>query len=148
MPASQRGQVNYEFTLSVDLAPTMLAAAKIPVPTYMQGRDIAQLYLDPKPAAASWRKDFFYEFKRSPLPNGEMGRGAYYTPAVFGLIQKDYKYIYYPQFQYEQLFHMRDDPWEENDIHNSTAMTNVEMLETLKARYHYLKNWSQAGNPV
>jgi arylsulfatase A-like enzyme len=56
MPASQRGTFNEEFTLSVDLAPTLLSAAKISVPTFMQGRDIAPLYLQPQEAPKTWRQ--------------------------------------------------------------------------------------------
>mmetsp|Transcript_55705 Transcript_55705/g.135001 ORF Transcript_55705/g.135001 Transcript_55705/m.135001 type:complete len:542 (+) Transcript_55705:405-2030(+) len=64
MPTSHRGTVNKDFTLSVDLAPTILSAAKIPIPDFMQGRDIAQLYLSPVEAASSWRQDFFYEWNQ------------------------------------------------------------------------------------
>ena len=67
MPASQRGKMNDEFTLSIDLAPTLLSAAKIPVPKFMQGRDIAQLYFNPEEASKSWRKDFFYEWTQVSL---------------------------------------------------------------------------------
>lgn len=147
MPESQRGMINDEFTLSVDLAPTMLSAAKIPVPSYMQGRDMAQLYLNPKEAAQSWRKDFYYEFKLRQAEH-KVEMDEYYLPHILALIQKDYKYFYYPQFKYEQLFHVKEDPWEEHDIINSTARTNLEMLRALKARYLHLKRWAQAGNPV
>jgi arylsulfatase len=56
MPPNQRGRFNDEFTLSVDLAPTLLSAANIPVPPHMQGRDIAELYLNPEEAAKTWRQ--------------------------------------------------------------------------------------------
>ena len=46
MPLRRRGTRNHDFTLNVDLAPTILSAAQIPIPSHMQGRDIAQLYLD------------------------------------------------------------------------------------------------------
>ena len=56
MPPGQRGTFNEEFTLSVDLAPTVLSAAKIPVPAFMQGRDMAPLYLQPEETAKTWRQ--------------------------------------------------------------------------------------------
>ena len=68
MARDVRGTRNDEFTLSVDLAPTILSAAQIPVPQFMQGRDLAQLYVHPssssqsKYALHSWRQDFFYEW--------------------------------------------------------------------------------------
>ena len=45
MPSNKKGTTNDDFTLSVDLAPTILAAAGIEAPKRMQGRDIADLYL-------------------------------------------------------------------------------------------------------
>lgn len=56
MPVSMQGTFNEEFTLSVDLAPTVLSAAQIPVPAFMQGCDIAPLYLRPTEAAKTWRQ--------------------------------------------------------------------------------------------
>ncbi len=46
LPAARRGQVRGEFTLNVDLAPTLLAAAGLPAPSGMQGHNLAPLYLD------------------------------------------------------------------------------------------------------
>ena len=57
-----QGTDNEEFTLNVDLAPTLLSVAQIPVPSFMQGRDITQLYLNPQSAQPSWRRDYFYEW--------------------------------------------------------------------------------------
>jgi arylsulfatase len=64
MPEEHKGTTSHEYTLSVDLAPTILSAARIPVPAYMQGRDIAELYLNHEQASRSWRKDFFYEWSQ------------------------------------------------------------------------------------
>jgi len=62
MPDEVRGTSNDEFTLNIDLAPTILSAAGISVPDRMQGSDMAELYLNPDgEVAQSWRKDFFYE---------------------------------------------------------------------------------------
>jgi arylsulfatase len=148
MPASQRGTRNSEYTLSVDIAPTLLSAATIPVPNFMQGRDIAELYFNPTEAARTWRKDFFYEWTQGE-PVNAVGHNVYYhIPAIFALIRKDWKYFYWPQTKYEQLFHIEEDPWEEYDVFNSTSQTTVEALNIMKARYAFLKNWAQSGNPV
>jgi arylsulfatase len=147
MPAVQQGTTNGEFTLSVDLAPTILSAANIQVPDVMQGRDMAPLYTKPEPTAANWRKDFFYEWTQGD--HNAVGHNAYYhIPAVFALIQKEFKYIYWPQTKYEQLYHYAQDPFEEYDIFNSTAQTNQQLLLDMKARYAFLKNISQNGYPV
>lgn len=44
MPRHLKGSLNDQFTLNIDLAATMLSAARIDVPSQMQGRDIAALY--------------------------------------------------------------------------------------------------------
>jgi arylsulfatase len=149
MPVAQQGTTNGEFTLNIDLAPTVLSAANLKIPKVMQGRDMAPLYMkhESTAAAASWRKDFFYEWTQGD--HNAVGHNAYYhIPAVFALIQKEYKYIYWPQTKYEQLYNYAQDPFEEFDIFNATAQTNQQLLVDMKARYAYLKNMSQNGHAV
>ncbi|KAL7571424.1 hypothetical protein ACA910_019184 [Epithemia clementina (nom. ined.)] len=170
MPASQRGRTNHEdFTLNVDLAPTILSAAQIPIPPHMQGRDMAQLYLhaddggdDDGPKKndgnnhsrheaikASWRQDFFYEWNTGePINATGHKEDKQKIPAVFALIRKDYKYFYWPEENYEQLFYMEQDPYEERDVFRDTSTTTQQALMVMRARYRFLKTWAQAGNPV
>ena len=148
MPEHSRGQLNEELTLSVDLAPTMLTAAGIKAPAFMQGRDIAQLYLNPKEAANTWRQDYFYEWNLGNPHNASGHELPQYLPAVFALIQKDYKYFYWPQLQYEQVFNLKDDPFEERDIFNWTAQNDLPKLQSLRERYQQLKASTQSGHPV
>jgi len=61
MPTNKQGDTEDAFTLNVDLAPTILGAANVTVPSVMQGHDIADLYLKPE-AKEDWRTDFFYEY--------------------------------------------------------------------------------------
>lgn len=147
MPMSERGKMNDEFTLSVDLAPTILRAADIPVPSFMQGRDMAEIYLQPKQAKETWRKDFFYEWTTGE-PVNATGHEYDHIPAVFALIRKDWKYFYYPQLNFEQLFRIDRDPMEESDVVNATETSTKEALELMRVRYAYLKNYSQTGHPV
>jgi arylsulfatase len=146
MPSNMHGKTNGDFTLSIDLAPTILSAAQIPVPSGMQGRDISPLYMkEAASASASWRQDFFYEWTQGGPDAVHHPR---LIPAVFALVKKGYKYVYWPQSQYEQLFDNARDPFEENDIYNDTATTNSEMLLEMKARYAHLKESAQGGSPM
>jgi arylsulfatase len=45
LPKNRRGTTDANFALNVDLAPTILAAARVPAPATMQGRDLSPLYL-------------------------------------------------------------------------------------------------------
>jgi arylsulfatase len=167
MPSSRRGTRSDDFTLSIDLAPTMLAAAGIPVPSTMQGRDIADIYLrllDSKttqrrrlPSSSSssratdgepWRQDFFYEWNQGRKEDAGDHENIYQIPAVFALVEKEFKYVFWPQFKYEQLFNNARDIYEEFDIFNATATSSEQDLIALKARYDYLKERAQNGFPV
>ena len=65
MPKSMIGKRNDDFTLNIDLAPTILNAAHIPIPKVMQGRDMSRLYRTTSPEERQklrWRDEFYYEW--------------------------------------------------------------------------------------
>ncbi len=127
MAKTKRGQTNDDFTLNVDLAPTILAAAGVAAPATMQGRDVAPLYLaSEKPA---WRTEFFYEHA--------IIKNVNFIPASEALVRKDWKYFYWPDFAREQLFDLRADASEENDLAADPAQT--DRLAEMRARFAELK---------
>ncbi|TWU28659.1 sulfatase family protein [Bythopirellula polymerisocia] len=131
MPKINRGKTNNQFTLSVDLAPTILSAAGIPAPKSMQGRDISPLYVDADPAdtKSPWRNEFFYEHPTI--------RNISFIPSSQALVRKDWKYIYWPDFDREQLFDLISDPQEEHDL--VAAPEHAELLAEMRARFAELR---------
>jgi arylsulfatase A-like enzyme len=127
MPAAKHGSTNNEFTLSVDLAPTILAATGVKAPATMQGRDMAPLYLAAEKPA--WRQEFFYE--HAVLNNKN------FIPASEALVRKDWKYFYWPDFDLEQLFDITNDPHEQNDLAGDPAKAGH--LAEMRARFKELK---------
>jgi arylsulfatase len=130
MPPSEAGIPQSDYTLNIDLAPTILSAAHIQPPDHMQGEDFSQLYRDPE-RTKSWRKEFYYEWQSRIF-------GPYHIPDVSALVRKDYKYIYWPQHKYEQLFHLPTDRLEENDLINVTD--KQEIIADMKANFLHLRN--------
>jgi len=127
MPAAQRGQTNDDLTLNVDLAPTFLAAAGIAAPARMQGRDLSSLYLASN--APAWRTEFFYE--HATIKN------IHFIPSSEALVRKDVKYLYWPDFQHEELFDLTADRAE---THNLAAAPNqAKTLTGLRSRFAELK---------
>ena len=127
MKKEKQGSTNDDFTLNVDLAPTILAATNIEAPRTMQGHDLAPLYLaNEKPA---WRSEFFYEHPTL--------RKASFIPASEALVRKDYKYFYWPEADLEQLFHLKTDPCEETDLVKDPA--HAEVLVSMRQRFAELK---------
>jgi arylsulfatase len=92
--------------LNVDVAPAILSAAGIPAPARMQGKDFAPLYLSANPP--KWRNEFFYEHpvvtNRERIPSSE------------AVVRKDVKYIYWPDWGYEELYDLKKDPLEEHNL--------------------------------
>ena len=127
LASAKRGLTNDDFTLNVDLAPTILAAAGIKAPVTMQGRDVAPLYLAAQKPA--WREEFFYEHA--------IIRSTNFIPASEALVRKDWKYFYWPDFQTEQLFDLRADPLEENDL--AAVPAQAARLAELRRRFQELK---------
>ena len=106
LPERKRGLSNDDFALNVDIAPTLLAAARIKPPAGMQGSDLTPLYLaSEKPA---WRDEFFYE--HATIRNKD------FIPASEALVRKDWKYFFWPEHGLDQLFHVSADPHEETDL--------------------------------
>ena len=138
IPESKRGSVNDEFTLNVDLAETILGAAGLPPHPVMQGRDIADLYMDDREAVRKerpWREEFFYEL------DVDEGR---HVPASNALVRKTFKYIHWYPYDHEQLFNLEDDPFEFTDVKDRPE--NADILKEMRERMAVLKV-EAAGGP-
>jgi arylsulfatase A-like enzyme len=127
MPAAKRGSTNDEFTLNADLAPTILGFAGLPAPATMQGRDIAPLYLTD--GVSDWRTEFFYE--HPTLKDKD------FIPASEALVRKDWKFFFWPEQGIEQLFHIAEDPFEENDL--AADPSQKDRLAEMRTRFNELK---------
>ncbi|HEX6942601.1 MAG TPA: sulfatase/phosphatase domain-containing protein, partial [Gemmatimonadaceae bacterium] len=122
----QRGTTKSQVALNIDVAPTVLSAAGMTVPDVMQGRDLAPLYLSRR--APAWRDEFFYEHptitSRDRIPSSQ------------GVIRRDWKYVEWPEFQYEQLFDLRTDPQEFRNL--AIERRPPEMLVAMRKK---LQEW-------
>lgn len=128
MPVERRGTFNEAWTLNVDLTTTILAVAGIPPSNFMQGRDIADLYINKEEKhnglsttemieAVDWRKDWFYEFNLGVKDDASDHPWKNFIDASFALVTDEWKYVVWPQHDnYEQLFHRSVDPFDEWDL--------------------------------
>lgn len=127
IPEKKRNTTNDKFVLNIDIAPTILTAAGIPVPDGMQGDDFSKLYLSKKDI--NWREDFFYEH---PFVTSEKR-----IPASEALVTKTEKYIFWPFYKYEEYFDLVNDPLEKsNGINDERFQENIRAM---KIRFNELK---------
>jgi arylsulfatase len=102
LPASRRGRTLDQLALNIDIAPTIVSAAGVPVPPVMQGQDLSPLYLHRRPP--QWRDEFFYEHPTVTSKDR--------IPSSQAVVRRDWKYIEWPEFDYRQLFNLKKDPGE------------------------------------
>lgn len=125
LPPELRGRHCEKMVLSIDLAPTMLALAGLPIPAAMQGRDLTPLLHGQD---VPWREDWYYEHVYNTRPPRR--------PIVKceGVRTEHWKYIRYPEIEplYEQLFDLKSDPHEEHNLAQDPAY--AEQLTRLRAR--------------
>jgi arylsulfatase A-like enzyme len=128
MPSARRGTTDESLALNVDLAPTILAAARVAAPAGMQGRDLAPLYLDAQPPA--WRSEFYYEHPQLTSRD--------FIPASEAVVARDWKYILWSDWGVEQLFDLAHDPREEHDLAADPA--RAPQLDAMRAELARLRS--------
>ncbi len=132
LPDNYKGTRRQEMALNIDVAPTLLDIAGIPLPDAMQGQSLLPL-LENKPAGC--REDFYYEhtFEHPAIPKSE------------GVVGIRYKYLrYYEQSPvYEELYDRETDPLETNNLAENPE--HRELLEQLRLRCDELKQRYQNG---
>lgn len=120
-----RGLKRSDFTLNIDIAPTILDFADVPVPKRMQGRSLAPLT---RGQAPKWRTDFFYEhlFGHPAIPKSEALRTG------------RYKYARYIDYSYEELYDLQNDPHETTNLADKPE--HAELLTKLRNRCDRLRD--------
>jgi arylsulfatase A-like enzyme len=135
LPAGRRGVTRSVFALNLDVAPTLVAAAGLPVPTAMQGQDLSPLYLEAQPP--KWRDEFFYEHPTV--------LGSSRIPSSRAVIGKEWKYVEWPEFDHRQLFDLKKDPGELQNLAGGRAHARQEkrMREQLEALQQRVRSETQ-----
>jgi len=110
-PGIKAGSVPEQFVANIDLAPTFLDLAGLPVPESMQGRSLAPLLRGESPA--DWRTSFYYRYYHDP--------GHHNTAAHLGVRTATHKLIHYWKQDMYELFDLTADPTEQRNLLFSQA---------------------------
>jgi arylsulfatase A-like enzyme len=100
------GSVSNAWVLNIDNAPTILDMAHIKVPGDMQGRSLLPIFKGHVPA--DWRKSMYYHY----YEYGPQGWGM----PCYGIRTDRYKLIYYYTLNKWELFDLKKDPGEMNNL--------------------------------
>lgn len=116
-----------QIALNIDIAPTILSIAGIPIPGTIQGQNLMDVVNGKIPA----RDHFFYQhyFLGSPR-----------IPSVEGIVTKDIKYMKFIEHGYEELYDISTDPHEienlsQNASYNKTIRQMRALFEEMRNKY-------------
>ncbi len=110
-PGIKAGITPAQFVSNLDLAPTFLDLAGLPVPDFMQGRSLAPLLRGEAPQ--DWRTSIYYRYYHSP--------GHHNTAAHFGVRTATHKLIHYWKQDAYEMFDLAADPTEQRNLLYSPA---------------------------
>lgn len=122
------GIVRNETALDIDLAPTFLDLAGVPIPAHMQGKSLLPLA---KASDSSFRKEWYYEYYEWPNPEK--------VPPCRGIRTERYKLIQYQLEPQEfELYDLENDPKETRNLYGKPEFASlqqhlIERLEALRA---------------
>ncbi|HUF64348.1 MAG TPA: sulfatase [Gemmatimonadaceae bacterium] len=126
----ERGTVNRDLVMNLDLAQTFLELAGVASPPSMQGRSLAQLLRGESPAG--WRDAIYYQYFEYP--------GWHMVRRQYGVRTHRYKLIHYYETGEWELFDLERDPEELTSVYASpeyaTVVTDMkETMARLRAEY-------------
>ena len=133
-----------EMVLNLDLAPTLLEIAGLPVPGEMQGKSM--LPLAEGKADASWRKDWLYEYYEYP--------GFENVRPCRGVRTDRYKLIhFFIEPQEFELYDLQADPEETHNLYGKPEYEELtahlkERVAALRAETHDTYEYKPSGIPL
>ncbi len=117
-PGVAAGITPEAFVANIDLAPTFLDLAGLPVPESMQGRSLVPLLRGERPA--DWRTSVYYRYYHDP--------GHHNTRAHVGVRTATHKLTHYWKQDAWELFDLAADPHEQrNMLHGDAAARSPEV---------------------
>jgi arylsulfatase A-like enzyme len=114
---TKSGSSSNAMTSNIDFAPTFLAAAGVPIPAQVQGRDLKAVLKSDTPA--DWRKSFYYHYYEYPGPHS--------VAKHYGVVTEKYKLVrfYEKEFDYWELFDTQKDPNELTSVYDRPEYATV-----------------------
>ncbi len=110
-PGIKAGITPDQFVANIDLAPTFLDLAGLPIPDSMQGRSLAPLLRGESPS--DWRTSVYYRYYHDP--------GHHNTRAHLGVRTATHKLIYYWTKNAYEMFDLVRDPTEQHNLLHDSA---------------------------
>lgn len=113
-----KGKVINEMVANIDIAPTFLDMAKVPIPEGLDGRSMKPLVQNE--TVSDWRNELLYEYYWE--------RNYPFTPTTNALLTERYKFIrYHGVWDLDEFYDLANDPEEMNNL-----ITSADHQELIK----------------
>src|SRR5581483_12003329 len=126
------GSVNGDIVSNLDFAETFLDAAGVKIPDDMQGKSLVPVMKGETPG--DWRKSFYYHYYEHPAVHN--------VAKHYGVVNDRYKLVYFyePEFNYWELFDLKNDPNELKSVYDDPKYADVQKelhaeLDKLRTQY-------------
>ena len=115
---AKAGHATRDIVSLLDLAPTILEGAGVPVPAGVHGRSLVPVLKGTTPA--DWRKSFYYHYYEYPGPHD--------VRRHYGVVTDRYKLVrfYDPGADYWELFDLKTDPRELTSVYGKAEYAAVQ----------------------
>lgn len=130
------GSVNTSLVQGIDYAPTMLDAAGIQVPDWIQGLNLVPLLTGKQNQLP--RKELYYRYYEYPIDH--------YVLPHLGIREKDYKLIYFYTVNEWEFYDLKNDPQEQKNL--ITNSKNQNEIARMKKRLTEIKKQYQDTEPA
>ena len=112
------GSVSQALAMNIDLAPTFIDMAGLPVPEDIQGRSLKPVFDNGGKVPEGWREGVYYHYYEYPSWHS--------VKRHYGIRTADYKLIhFYNDVDEWELYDMRRDPREMRNVYNDPAYAEV-----------------------
>ena len=124
LPRKMKREKTNRIALNIDIAPTILSLAGIPIPGTIQGKDLIGVMTN----KVGTRKDFFYEHTYLGSP---------WIPKVEGVVSENMKYMKFIEHNYEEFYNTKKDPRETANL--IKVKKNKMDVDKMRNRYAALR---------
>jgi N-acetylglucosamine-6-sulfatase len=122
-PGVPQGATRSQMVLNNDLAPTFADLSSTKVPSFVDGRSLKPL-LSARPPV-SWRRAFLIEHRRSAEEHPTVRA----IPDYNAVRTSQYLYVEYPTTGEKELYNLRADPYQMNNLYASASPTLLGHLQ-------------------
>lgn len=124
------GSTNNDIVSNLDFAQTFLDIAGVEIPGDMQGESLVPIFKGETPD--DWRQTFYYHYYEFP--------GAHSVARHYGVTDGTHKLIHYYELGEWELFDLKEDPNELNNVYGLPAQQEVQAslkteLDRLREKY-------------